>query len=288
MYESTAFEWTIPAMVGAAVFFLIVGSVRVLQAPARRSYRWLETKSDDAFRKTLDMDLSFRRLCIYCIAGAGAFFLIGWIATDSVLLGLASTLIIPLIPVLAFQSLHKKRLAQIEEGLPTALQQLASALHTGSSILQGLDQIAALAPAPLDREFALMARQARELNSMELALDMARKRIPGPNFRMVSLVLVTALRRGGDVANSLENLAATLRELLRMNRKIGTATSNGRAAMRIMSVVPLLLVVVTYSMQPDLIDSVLGSTVGIAALVISAMIYAAAVGLGVWLMRIEI
>ena len=278
----------LPVFVALAVMLLVVGGVRAGTEPARRWVAVLQTRSDHAFVQELGMDLPFPKLAAFVFLGAVFMAVMGYASTQSFVAALMMFLIVPGFPVAFYLNARTTRLEKIEEGLPTVLQQLASSMTTGSSIIQSLEQVSRLAPSPLDRELETIARQAREQKDLEVALTLARRRIRSQNFDMVALVLATALRQGGDVTASLQNLSEVFRELRRMQRKISTATSNGRMTMRMMTVVPFFIIGIAMYFQPDMVAQVTDSTTGIMALGFAAVLYIGALALGIYLMSVKV
>lgn len=278
----------LPVFTALAVACLVIGGVRVGVGPARHWIGVLQHRSDHAFVQELGMDLPFPKLALFVVLGALFMGVMTYASTQSIPAALLMFAIVPGFPVAYYLQARSSRLDKIEEGLPTVLAQLASSMTTGSSIIQSLEQVARLAPQPLDRELVTIARQAREQKDLEVALTLARRRIRSQNFDMVALVLATALRQGGDVTTSLQNLSDVFRELRRMQRKIATATSNGRMTMRIMSAVPIFIVGGAYYFQPDMVAQVTESSTGMATLGAAAMVYIGAMALGLYLMSVKV
>lgn len=192
-----------------------------------------------------------------------------------------------IIPV--YQSMQKvDRVKRIEKVLPGVLQQLAANTKNTASISLALQEVARTAPKPMDYELTLISRQEQELKSFTKAINSARERLDSKWFDIVASVLITADEKGGKTSDALENLAEVFVQLITMQNKIETATSQGRMSMKVMLVLPFFVVLLVGLFDPSLLTITIESTAGIVVLIIACIFYLVSLGLAVWLSKVKI
>ncbi|TAL83191.1 MAG: pilus assembly protein [Candidimonas sp.] len=146
---------------------------------------------------------------------------------------------------------RRRRLARFDEQLPDLLAALAAALRAGSGMQAALRHIVLQAPAPLAQEFGLMLREQRMGVSFEQALASLYGRVPTEGTGLVVSSLKIAVQSGGNLAETLERIAGTLRARLHLLAKVDALTSQGRLQAWVMSCLPFALMLVLEYIDPD-------------------------------------
>ncbi len=146
---------------------------------------------------------------------------------------------------------RRRRLARFDEQLPDLLAALAAALRAGSGVQAALRHIVLQAPAPLAQEFGLMLREQRMGVSFEQALASLHGRVPTEGTGLVVSSLKIAVHSGGNLAETLERIAGTLRARLHLLAKVHALTSQGRLQAWVMSCLPFALMLVLERLDPD-------------------------------------
>src|SRR3546814_2249726 len=116
--------------------------------------------------------------------------------------------------------LRKIRLARFDQQLPDLLLALAGALRAGQGVQAALRHIVAQAPAPLSQEFGLMLREQRMGVAFDDALSGLYRRVPTEGAGLVVSSLKIAVQSGGNLAETLERIAATLRSRDRKSTRL--------------------------------------------------------------------
>ena len=174
-----------------------------------------------------------------------------YVATEGLVLAFLSGLFCLLVPQYLIRRFRKKRLQRFDEQLPELLQALAGALRAGAGLQSALRHIVAQSAPPLSQEFGLMLRQQRMGMSFEQALADLYRRMPFEGLGLVVSALTIAAQSGGNLAEILESIAATLRARLRLLGRIQALTSQGRLQAWIMAALPLVLAVAFHFLDPD-------------------------------------
>lgn len=155
-----------------------------------------------------------------------------------------------------------RRRADFDAQLPDLLLSLAGALRAGSGVQSALRQVVQNFPAPLSQEFGLMLREQRMGLSFDEALDGLASRMPTDSTRLVVSALTIAMHNGGNLAETLERIALTLRARLHLLGRIDALTSQGRMQAWVMAALPILLGLVLYQLEPETMRQLWTSSVG--------------------------
>lgn len=182
------------------------------------------------------------------------------------------------LPRLLTARLRRRRIARFDAQLPDALLALGSALRAGASLQAGMRQVVAQGQPPLAQEFALFLHEQRVGSSLDQSLDKLLERMPTEAMGLTAAALRIAADTGGNLAETLERIALTLRARLHMEGRIRALTAQGRLQARVVGVLPVLLAVALYGLEPEAMRRLWTSTNG--WLVLAAV--AALDGLGLW------
>jgi len=183
------------------------------------------------------------------------------------------------LPRLAIRHLRARRLRRFDAQLPDALLALASALRAGASLQAGLRQIAAEAEAPLAQEFTLLMREQRFGVGMDQSLANLHARMPTDAAGLVASALRIAADTGGNLAETLERIGATVRARLHMEGRIRALTAQGRLQARVVGILPWLLLGVLHRLEPEAMERLWTTPEGWAVLALVAALDI----LGLWM-----
>jgi tight adherence protein B len=158
--------------------------------------------------------------------------------------------------------LRKRRLHKLARQMPDGLASLAGALRAGLSLPQALAGLAEQQPAPFCQEFELVVRKQRLGMPLDQALAELEARVPGNEVSMFVTAVRIARELGGNLSESLERLADTLRRKLTMEDKIVALTSQGKIQGWIVGLLPIFLAGVLLFMEPEAMKPLFTTTIG--------------------------
>lgn len=153
-------------------------------------------------------------------------------------------------PHFVLKSLAKKRLKKFEQQLPDALIMLSGSLRAGASLSIALDGLIKESSAPLTQEFSIFVRERKLGVDMDTAVANMEKRLPLEDLYMFFSAVQISREVGGNLAETLESLAETLRRKLAMEGKIDSLTSQGKLQGIVMSSLPLVLMIALMKIEP--------------------------------------
>ncbi|SEA03719.1 type II secretion system F family protein [Paraburkholderia sartisoli] len=194
-----------------------------------------------------------------------------YVVSQNIVLTVIAMLLSLLSPRLLVRRIQTRRLQQIEKQLPDALLMVASALRAGASFPLALESAAQETRPPISQELALLIREIRLGVDMADALMHMEKRIPMQDFLMATAAISISREVGGNLAETLETVARTLRDKQQMEGKIRSLTAQGKAQGWVMTLLPIFLMVVLSHMDPVAMDPLFNKPIGWATLTVIAV-----------------
>jgi len=202
--------------------------------------------------------------------------LAAWFIADTwrgAVAGMASILLlIWLLPRGVLATLRKRRMQRLEQQLPDFLMSLAAALRAGAGLQLALRQIVQQSARPLSQEMGLVLQEQRMGLSFDQALLRLARRLPGQEMLLLVSALRVATHSGGQLSETLERIAATLRQRLTLQARVQALTTQGRMQAWVMAALPLLLAVVLHQLDPQAMRLLWHTSVGWAVLAVIAVL----------------
>ena len=188
--------------------------------------------------------------------------LLTWLLLRDPVTSIGMFVLILVLPAYIYRSMRAKRLARIETQLPDALTMVSGALRAGASLSIALDNLVAEQPAPISQEFEILTREQRIGVEFDTSLSNMEKRIPLQDFRMLTTALRINREVGGNLAETVESLAETLRRKSTMEGKIRSLTAQGKLQGIVMTGLPILLGVLLNFLEPEAMAKLWSTGVG--------------------------
>lgn len=139
------------------------------------------------------------------------------------------------------QNKAKERVKKFESQLSDALIIACSCLKSGLSFTQAMETIAKDMDDPISGEFALVIKEMSMGASMEEALDKLNTRIKSKHLAlMVSAVLVQR-QTGGNLSQILENISNTIKERMKLQQELKSATASGKMSGTVVGMMPIAI-----------------------------------------------
>ena len=195
----------------------------------------------------VDVDRLFRANLLLCLVACALV----WLLTGSLFLVLVSVALLGALPSLLIAHLGAQRRKQFARQLPDAMMLIGGAVRAGASMTLALRQMASELPAPGGQEFDLLLRELRLGVTLDDALFSLEKRMGCDDLRLFRAAVRIANESGGNLAETLERLADTMRKKMALEDKIMALTSQGRMQGWVMVVLPLGVGAALFAIQPD-------------------------------------
>lgn len=175
-----------------------------------------------------------------------------------------------------------RRRAAFAAQLGEILQLLAGSLRAGYGLLQAFDAVAKEAEAPSSDEFRRLVVETRLGRDLGQSLDAAAERMASVDFAWIVGAIEIHRQVGGDLAQVLDNVAATIRERDQIRRQVKALSAEGRISAYVLVALPFLIALMMSFSNPGYLGE-LGKGGGLVLSGIAAFLMI--VGM-VWLKRI--
>jgi tight adherence protein B len=189
----------------------------------------------------------FLLLAAICALGVAA---VGLVATHNGLVVVPGAAVGAVAPVLWLLLKRDRHRQAFNRQLPDALQALAGALRVGLGLNQGMAMVAADHPNPIAAEFA---RAQREMNlglGIDEVLQNMSQRMHSEDFDLAVAGILINRQVGGNLAELLDQVTATLRERVTLKNFIRVLTAQQRiSAVIVIAIPPVLMVILLIGMR---------------------------------------
>ncbi len=210
--------------------------------------------------------------------------LVGGVVAAIFLLNVVFVLVIAalagLIPNLWLRRAEKKRKSALIEQLADTMAILASSLRAGYSFLQALDTVSKEIGEPSATEFQRVVAEIRLGRPVEDALIAMGERVDSDDLRWAVIAINVQRQVGGNLAEVLDIVAATVRERAYIRRQVQVLSAEGRISVGILSAIPFFLLIYIAIVNPDYIKPLFTTTPGLILVVGGGL----CMGLGIYIM----
>lgn len=182
-------------------------------------------------------------------------------------LGVLSTVFIMTIilvsPLVIFPALRKRRSEEFVHQMPDTLDSISSSLKSGLNIIRSFQQVVKNFPNPTAQEFAQVLGEYRLGRDLNESLDDMAARINRHDVVLFVSAIKISRSVGGNLANTLDTLASTLREKTQVEGKIRALTATGRAQSWMGIVLPVGLAYAFYFFEPEAMSKLFTTPLGL-------------------------
>jgi tight adherence protein B len=165
-------------------------------------------------------------------------------------------------PALYLSQKRREYLKKLEDQVDSLILGLANSLKTVPSPAAALAALAPVLPAPSKYEVDRILKEMRIGSSLEQAIMNMSARLKSPAMDSALCALLIGLQVGGNLPSVLENTAATIREMNRLEGVVKTKTSEGRAQLWVLAVFPFGICFAFNFAQPGYFDPLQQSFTG--------------------------
>jgi tight adherence protein B len=166
------------------------------------------------------------------------------------------------IPLFYLRFKKKKRIEKFKRQLPEGLDLIARALRAGHAFTSGMELVAEEFDDPLGPEFD---RTLDEINfgvSVQDALKSLAVRIDCSELKYFVVSVILQRETGGNLAEIIASIARLIRERFRLEGKVRILTAEGRQSARILSLMPIAVVLALRLFNPEYINALFTEPMG--------------------------
>jgi len=209
-------------------------------------------------------------------------FAIG-LLVSSPMLGLLLLVAAVVLPRLWVSRAATRRRTAFADQLEGTLQLIAGSMRAGYGLTQAMATVAEESPAPTSEEFGRVVIESRVGRELTASLDAVADRMRNVDFRWVTDAITIQQSVGGNLAEVLDAVAATIRDRNQIRRQVHALSAEGRMSAAILIALPFAIAGIISVVNPGYLDPLFHKPVGRILLAVGGI----AVVLGiVWIRRI--
>jgi len=178
------------------------------------------------------------------------------------------------LPGKIIHTLWKRRINRFVLQMVDGLSLMSNAMRSGLNVPQALQLVSDELPNPISQEFALVLSQNKLGVTFEDALSNLSKRMPHDDIEMFTTSINILKETGGNLAETFDSIAYTIRERIKVESKIAAMTAQGVLQGIIVVFMPFALGAVLYSIDPERIAPMFTTVIGWVLLTIMVTLQA--------------
>jgi tight adherence protein B len=172
-----------------------------------------------------------------------------------ILLGLFAGMFVGIgLPHFVIGRMIKRRVAKFNSNFPDAIELMVRGLRSGLPITETLGIVAGEIIGPVGAEFRAVTDKMKIGRTMEVALQETADRLGTPEFQFFVITLAIQRETGGNLAETLSNLADVLRKRAQMKLKIRAMSSESKASAMIVGSLPFIVFTLVWLINPGYMD----------------------------------
>lgn len=160
-------------------------------------------------------------------------------------------------------SKKKKRIQKFNDQLQDMITTIISSMRAGYSFNQSLKAVAEESSFPMKEEIETVLKEMQYGISMEDALHRLYERVPSKDLDIMIQAILIQRQVGGNLATVLSMIVDTIRERQKIQAQIKSLTAQGRMSGVVIGLLPFILGVLLYLMQPTYMKTLFTDKIGI-------------------------
>jgi len=145
----------------------------------------------------------------------------------------------------------QRRIKKFNSNFPDAIELMVRGLRSGLPITETLGIVAGEISGPVGIEFRMVADKMKIGRTMEVALQETADRLGTAEFQFFVITLAIQRETGGNLAETLSNLADVLRKRAQMMLKIRAMSSESKASAWIIGSLPFVVFTLVWFINPN-------------------------------------
>jgi tight adherence protein B len=167
-------------------------------------------------------------------------------------------------PIVDF--LYDRRVDEFVLQMVDGLNLMSNGLKSGMSIPQSMDLVVKEMPNPMRQEFSMVLSQVQMGASLEDAFNDLAKRVQSDDVEMFVTSINILKETGGNLAETFDTITTTIRERVKLEKKIQAMTAMGYYQGMLLMAIPPLLGIVFYTTDPEFMKPLFTTGMGWAIL----------------------
>lgn len=187
----------------------------------RRSRRRLSMPGSTLLQRAGVHQVSPAGLALFCLCSLVVGFAVMVVVSGTASVAVVFAVFAAYLPITVLRSRAKRRLADLAECWPEAVDNLASAVRAGLSLPEAIGALSQRGPEPLRQPFAHFTHDYQVTGRFGDCLDRLKERLSDPvGDRVVEALRLARDVGGGDLGRMLRSLSTFLREDVRTRSEL--------------------------------------------------------------------
>ncbi len=248
----------------------LAGQARQAAEKALSNNKNYEAKLASAL-ESAGLDLRPAEWLLFRAGAAVAGGLVGiLIGTGNLVLGILIVVTVLIAPPIYLKVKAAKRLKAFATALPDTLQLMSGSLSAGLSLAQSIDTIVREGVDPIASEFRRVVVETRLGVTLEDSMEGVAERMQSRDFSWVVMAIRIQRDVGGNLAELLLTVAATLREREFLRRHVRALSAEGRLSCYILGGLPPGFMVYLSVTKPEYVSVMYTTPLGWILLTVMA------------------
>jgi tight adherence protein B len=179
-----------------------------------------------------------------------------------ILFGCAMTVVGWKAPKPAVDWLYRRRVSKLVLQMVDGLNLMSNGLKSGLSVVQSLDLVVREMPNPIQQEFNLILSENRLGVALEEAFNNFARRVRNDDVEMFVTAINILKETGGNLAETFDTIVTTIRERIKVEKKIAAMTAQGFYQGMFVMAVPPILAAVFYQSDPEFMAPLFTTALG--------------------------
>jgi len=236
-------------------------------ATAKEKWRAYEKWANDDLRALYSplraKDFALRHAAVIAVG-----LLTGGVLLGSWLYGIVLAVFFGYVPVFWMERQKSHRRKQLNEQLDATLQSMANTILVTQNLEDAFATIAQHFDPPISQEADIVVKQVRLGTPMDEALRDFASRCKSRNVDAIVTALTVGRQTGGELPKVLETTASVLRETMRVEGVMESKTSEGKAQVVVMGLLPFVFGGALQVIDPEWMRPLFKDPIGWAILLV--------------------
>jgi tight adherence protein B len=235
--------------------------------------KWREYESwSNAHLRALYSPLRARQFLLRHLAVVAIGLLSGGVLIGSWGYGVVLAAFFSYLPVLYLERERQKRRKALEEQLDSTLQSMANTILVTQNLEEAFTTIAQHFDPPISQEADILVKQVRLGTPMDEALQDLALRCKSRNVDAIVTALTVGRQTGGELPKVLETTAGVLRETMRVEGVMEAKTSEGKAQVVVMGMLPFVFGGALQAIDPEWMQPLFSDPIGWGVLTFACLL----------------
>jgi tight adherence protein B len=192
------------------------------------------------------------------------------------------------LPVAWVERARRQRKKALDAQLDASLQSMANTILVTQNLEDAFATIAQQFAPPIAQEADVLVKQVRLGTPMDEALRDFAARCQSRNVDAIVTALTIGQKTGGELPKVLESTASVLRETMRVEGVMETKTSEGKAQVVVMGIMPFLFGGALQAIDPTWMQPLFNDPIGWGVLLFACLLEAVGLAMVRRLTRLEV